>query len=579
MPLEPTGQSAGEPEKPAVGNGANPPRPMPPPAGELVGQVLRGTYRILQVLDEGGMGRLYHAEHIRLHRPIAVKVLAHHLAADQAALTRFHREAEIVSQLHHPHIVHILDFDTTETGAPYIVMELLQGESLAKRLDRERTLPIADVVQIVAQIASALNLAHQQGIVHRDLKPDNVFLLKVDADQVFVKLLDFGISKSTSAAAKVTREFDVLGTPDYMAPEQAISTVRADHRADQFALACMTYEMITGRMPFTAESVAELLHKVVHEQPPAASLYAPGLGAAVDLVLLRAMSKSKDARFLSIQDFAYALAQATGVPLHSAPPAVSNSLTPQSPPVSAPPVMASLPPFDNASPKRPPSGALDLPSSDAHDEESLPLPEIPGTFAPPVAPKRAMRGLDDAAAARMPVRPQLRSSPGDDSVPRTSAQPSGRPSNDAEPNTLRSSSDPARKPSGSDSLSDLEGAVTELRRAVAFGEKQRALKLAYRVVRLGRDCRESQAHSTLTDASSLLELVLLQPLGGIHKKVTLRNVRLSSHGAWTPGHSYLMSRLEQPATVEELLDLSPLSRPETLCFITDLLAQDIISVS
>jgi serine/threonine protein kinase len=578
MPVEPMGRSASGPEPPPIGGVGDSPRPVPPPAGELVGQVLRGTYRILAVLDEGGMGRLYRAEHIRLHRPIAVKVLAHHLAADQAALTRFHREAEIVSQLHHPHIVHILDFDTTELGAPYIVMELLQGESLAKRLDRERMLPIADVVQIVAQIASALNLAHQQGIVHRDLKPDNVFLLKVDADQVFVKLLDFGISKSTSAAAKVTREFDVLGTPDYMAPEQAISTVRADHRADQFALASMTYEMITGRMPFTAESVAELLHKVVHEQPPAASLYAPGLASSVDLVLLRAMSKSKDARFPSIQDFAYALAQATGVPLNSAPPPLSNSLTPQSPPVSDPPVLASLPHFDNAGSRRHPNADLLVPNSQAHDEDSLPIPETPGAFAPHVAPKRAVRGSDEAAAARLPARPQFRSSLADDTGARNSTQPAVRPSNEAEPNTLRSSSDPARKPGSSANLAELEGAIAELRRAVAFGEQQLALKLAYRVIRVGRDCREGEGKAALTEASSLLELVLLQPLGGIHKKVTLRNVRLSSHGAWTTGHSYLMSRLEQPTTVEELLDLSPLSRPETLCFISDLWRQGIVSV-
>src|SRR5512133_513110 len=244
MPIEPIVRSA---ERREVSGSGTP--STPPPAGELVGQVLRGTYRILNAIEEGGMGRLYRAEHIRLHRPIAVKVLANHLAGDEAALARFHREAEIVSQLHHPHIVHILDFDTTESGAPYIVMELLRGESLAKRLNRERMLPVADVVQIVAQIASALNLAHQQGIVHRDLKPDNVFLLEVDAGEVFVKLLDFGISKGTSNATKVTREFDVLGTPDYMAPEQAVCTAKADHRADQFALACMSYEMMTGRLP------------------------------------------------------------------------------------------------------------------------------------------------------------------------------------------------------------------------------------------------------------------------------------------------------------------------------------------
>lgn len=143
----------------------------------LVGRLLRGTYRILATLDEGGMGRLYRAEHQRLRRPVAVKVMARYLSANPEALTRFRREAEIVSQLDHPHIVQILDFDTTDTGEPYIVMELLSGETLSRRLDRHRILPLRDTVDIVVQIASGLTLAHRTGVVHRDLKPDNVFLL------------------------------------------------------------------------------------------------------------------------------------------------------------------------------------------------------------------------------------------------------------------------------------------------------------------------------------------------------------------------------------------------------------------
>jgi eukaryotic-like serine/threonine-protein kinase len=571
MPLEPMVRSAGAQDVPANGdmNGAN--QAGPPPAGELVGHVLRGTYRILEVLDEGGMGRLYRAEHIRLHRPIAVKVLAHHLATDQAALTRFHREAEIVSQLHHPHIVHILDFDTTDVGAPYIVMELLHGESLAKRLNRERMLAVSEVVEIVVQIASALNLAHQQGIVHRDLKPDNVFLLDVDAGQVFIKLLDFGISKSTSTATKVTREFDVLGTPDYMAPEQAISTSRADHRADQFALASMTYEMITGRMPFIADSIVELLHKVVHEEPLPASVYAPGLGAMVDKVLMRAMAKSPEARFSSVQDFAYALAQATGIPLHSGPPPQPNSLTPQSPPVSNPPVMASLPHFQDSS-------EPELARDATNYQHNLPTPELPKERTPNAAPQRQPRGSDESPAARQPARPMLRSHSSEDRPIGESARPAVRSSSDQGPHTLRSSGGPTKK-DPADYLAELHGAIAEVRRAVAFGEQQRALNQARRAVHLARACNEREARSALVEASRLLELVLLPPLGGVQKKVSLRNACPSSQGDWTPGHFFLLSRLEQPSTIEELLDLSPLSRPETLCFIADLLAQEIVSVS
>lgn len=570
MPVEPMIRSAGGPEIPGQGSSDGTLKGEAPPAGELVRQVLRGTYQILEVLDEGGMGRLYRAEHIRLHRPIAVKVLAQHLSNDSGALTRFHREAEIVSQLHHPHIVHILDFDTTETGAPYIVMELLQGESLAKRLDRERMLPIADIVQIVAQIASALNLAHQQGIVHRDLKPDNVFLLKVDAGQVFVKLLDFGISKSTSAAAKVTREFDVLGTPDYMAPEQAVSTAKADHRADQFALASMTYEMITGRMPFTADSIPELLRKVVNEDPMPASHYAPGLGPAVDHVILRAMSKSPDARFLAVQDFAFALAQATGVPLYSAPPPLASPLTPISPPVADPPVMASLPQRFEAGLRQ-----QDIAKAPT---EILPTPEVPLRNVPPVQAKPLSPGAHDSAPQRHPARRVLRSSSNEDRPQGDSGRPPMRPSVDSGPNTLRSSIGPTKNDQTS-CLVELQGAIAEVRRAVAFGEQQRALHQARRAVHLARNCDANDARALLVDASSVLELVLLPPIGGLQKKLSLRNARPSAQGDWTPSHFFLLSRLEQAITLEELLDLSPLSRPETLCFVSELLAQEIVGAS
>src|SRR5882724_12405174 len=161
----------------------------------LIGETLRGTYRVLRTLDQGGMGLVFEAEHARLRRRVAVKVLARHLASDTHALARFNREAEIITQLEHPHIVQVLDFDTTEQGEPYIVMELLKGESLSARLERDGCLTIADSARIVQQVASGLFAAHQADIVHRDLKPANIFLTEMVGQGLRVKLLDFGISK------------------------------------------------------------------------------------------------------------------------------------------------------------------------------------------------------------------------------------------------------------------------------------------------------------------------------------------------------------------------------------------------
>lgn len=302
-----------DPARTAAGNSLELARYLPTP-GEMVGQVLRDTYRIVHVLDHGGMGVVLDAEHLRLHRRVAVKIL---LAADDAALARFQREAEIVSQLSHPHIVQIIDYDTTCNNQPYIVMERLHGESLATRLDRDRVIPMSEAVRIAGQIASALSAAHQLSIVHRDLKPANVFLVNVPGEPPFVKLLDFGISKRVGAAQALTRDRDVLGTPDYMAPEQAVGhTGSADPRADQYALSVMVYEMLSGRLPFDGEDVLAVLYQVVHERAPALSEVAPPwVPRSVSDVVARAMAKRPDDRFETVVDFADALSGASGCSL------------------------------------------------------------------------------------------------------------------------------------------------------------------------------------------------------------------------------------------------------------------------
>jgi serine/threonine-protein kinase len=279
----------------------------------FVGRMLGSSYRILELLDQGGMGAVFVAEHVRLRRRVAVKVLAQELFHVSAALARFEQEAEIIARLNHPNIVTVLDFDRTSSGEPYLVMELLEGETLATTLQREVVLPIRAAVRVATQVASALQAAHQAGIVHRDLKPANVFLLAVAGQSPVVKLLDFGISKYPAGARGLTGQFAVIGTPEYMSPEQAAGhTAVVDHRADQYSLAVITYEMISGRVPFAGETVTDVLRGVLGEDPAPLSSWLPTLPPEVDSVIGRALAKRPDERFPSIADFASALEAASG---------------------------------------------------------------------------------------------------------------------------------------------------------------------------------------------------------------------------------------------------------------------------
>jgi tRNA A-37 threonylcarbamoyl transferase component Bud32 len=282
----------------------------------LLGTTLRGTYRMLRVLDRGGMGLVFEAEHVRLNRRLAIKVMARHLIREERAFTRFKREAEIIGLLQHPHVVHITDFDTTERGEPYIVMELLQGESLGVRLERERILPTLLAVRIACQAASGLAAVHAATIVHRDLKPQNIFLTKAMGDGPLVKLLDFGISKCADMGHGITRDNDILGTPDYMPPEQALGKAASvDGRGDQYALAVILYEMLAGRVPFLGDTVAQILDQVIHKEPAPIEKFAPHVPARVGKVLARALAKDPADRFTSILDFGNALAGAAGCSL------------------------------------------------------------------------------------------------------------------------------------------------------------------------------------------------------------------------------------------------------------------------
>src|SRR5262245_12610754 len=285
----------------------------------LLGTTLGDAYRIVRLIGEGAMGGIYEARQLRLDKRVAIKVLARELAVNGEALLRFHREAEISSQLGHPHIITVFDFGTTDSGQPYLVMEFLEGEDLASRLQRVQTLSLAAAVRITKQVASALAETHAKGIVHRDLKPANLFLSRIQGGD-FAKVLDFGISKVRAASTSLTNASTLMGTPMYMAPEQAKGELELDHWTDQWALACITYEMLAGRPPFVGDDTAALLYQVVHEDPQPLSKLVSNLPAEVDQVIRRALTKDPDQRYPHVTAFARALeAAASGAPLPEEP--------------------------------------------------------------------------------------------------------------------------------------------------------------------------------------------------------------------------------------------------------------------
>ena len=264
----------------------------------------------MRPLAQGGCGDVYVARHERLGSEVAVKVLHPSLAGNAQALARLRQEADIMSTLRHPHIVQILDFDVTELGVPFLVMELLAGRPLTECAISERPLEPRAALHIIDQIAQALAAAHAHGIVHLDLKPDNVILVPTDGRDDFVKVIDFGISRATWSH-RPDNEPLITGTPEYMSPEQARGVaVEIDHRADQFALAALSYRLLTGHEPFAGGDPAVILHQVVNATPKPPSQRAPWLGAGVDAVIGRGMSKRSVLRYPGVAAFSEALAAA-----------------------------------------------------------------------------------------------------------------------------------------------------------------------------------------------------------------------------------------------------------------------------
>jgi serine/threonine-protein kinase len=285
----------------------------PDPSGALVGQILAGRYRIIAKLGEGAMGAVYLAEHLRIGRRDAIKVLRTGMARDPEAIARFTRGARNVSTIQHPNVCTIYDFSDTDDGLQFLAMEFVEGETLKDTLDREGRLDLHRAISIARQVAAALQAAHDVGIVHRDLKPGNIMLARKPDGSDAVKVVDFDIAKGPSEALgeEVTRLGFVVGTPEYMSPEQLMGE-RLDGRSDVYSLAIVLFRMLTGTLPFRAATTQEIMVQRLTTEPLRLeeALPAAAFPPALEGLLLHALARKASDRIASAAEFAQGLTSA-----------------------------------------------------------------------------------------------------------------------------------------------------------------------------------------------------------------------------------------------------------------------------
>ncbi|MAT15562.1 MAG: serine/threonine protein kinase [Planctomyces sp.] len=272
-----------------------------------------GQYRLLRKIGEGGMGEVHLAEHALLKRPCALKLIRTDSEHDEIAIARFEREVRTTAGLTHPHTIEIYDYGHTDDGVFYYVMEFLPGMSLADLVDVHGTLSTSRALHLLDQTCDALIEAHGAGLIHRDLKPDNLFVSERGGVCDFVKVLDFGLVRQTNPdASDATAENVISGTPRYMAPEQVMGEPNLDARCDIYALGCIAYFTLTGRTPFTEESVmADMIAHTNKEVIPP-SRHADGISPELEAVILKCLEKKKEDRFASVFDLQQALRDCPG---------------------------------------------------------------------------------------------------------------------------------------------------------------------------------------------------------------------------------------------------------------------------
>jgi serine/threonine-protein kinase len=295
---------------------------MTPPVGvprqfnpaALAGQVLEGRYKILRKLGEGGMSFVFLGEDVATREQYAIKVLSPQLIKDGNAMARLRREASLGMRLEHPNVCHIVRLGETEDGIVYVVMPFVQGEILSDRNNRKGQLPLAEVIPFVQQIAAGLQVAHELKIIHRDLKPENIMVAKNPDGTERAVVMDFGLAKERKAGGeleKLTATGIILGTPEFMSPEQ-LRGKPLDPRTDVYSLTLMTYEMLTGKLPFEGKNQQEMMIARLRNEPISIRSRRADIPEAVEKVLYKGMARNADDRYPTAVEFANELTAAAG---------------------------------------------------------------------------------------------------------------------------------------------------------------------------------------------------------------------------------------------------------------------------
>lgn len=441
--------------------------------------IIAGRYRLESPIGEGAMGAVWRAEDQTLKRPVAIKFLFVKGSRDpQGMVDQFLREARIAASVQHRNVIHTVDFGTVDDFQPFMVMELLNGESLGDRMARTPPLSSEQFIHIISLTLRGLSAVHDAGIVHRDLKPHNVFLQR-DADAVYPKILDFGISRSLNGSgdrgsAIATQEGLIVGTPDYMSPEQARGELNIDRRADIYSMGAIIFEGLTGRLPFVAETIGDLIVQIVTGQAPRVSDIAPDVPKPLVDLVAQALSKNREHRFADARAMRRALLAAAEASW-SRGARIAASVPPA--PVAGDGLLAVPTKPGVQGSKSSAWGDFEgMDSPRIHDDSPPPAPHAP-SVAPP-KPQRLVAQADDpmldlppavpprVAVGAAPARPapQRRAAPSLELDTKASAlAPSGpRPAAKAKPR-VRSASQAARDADLLDPLyGDGSGAVPEL---------------------------------------------------------------------------------------------------------------------